>query len=221
MKKMKKKCHKSVFFIIWRNSTMISLEFLSCMNSQNQVIVCLWVLVFYRTHQLVVVLFCRLFFVILFRCYLLFVVFLVLREVHEIPWIFYVVKVQLIFICVDWQGIFSVQKHHSPKLTSIILQIKPPLQIRIYLHILNHTMMPTNRSISTKLNISITFPANDHAISLLKRNEVVDFWLFIITFINWIENEIGFLEFGKLYKEVNFVIQMDWIRQFNLAQLTL
>ena len=93
---------------------------------------------------------------------------------------------------------FGIEEDNGTKLAAIILQVETSLKIGIFLHILNHSVVPANGSISAKLYICIAFPANHHTISFLKWYEVVNFGFLVVAFVNWVQNYVGFLEFWKL-----------------------
>jgi len=81
-------------------------------------------------------------------------------------------------------------------------------------------MMTTYRWVSTKLNVSISLPSDDHSVSFFKRDKVINFRFFIIIFVDRIEYNIWFFEFWKLYEIIRLVIQLYWIRHFCLTKLT-
>jgi hypothetical protein len=82
-------------------------------------------------------------------------------------------------------------------------------------------MVSTNRGICTKLNIGVTLSSQNHAISLLKRDEIVNFRLFVIVLVNRVQDQVRLLDFGELDEKVNLIIDVNRVGQFNFTQLAL
>lgn len=107
---------------------------------------------------------------------------------------------------VNTESVFRMQQHHGAELAAIVLQIELSLDIRVFLDVLYYTVMPTDCRVGAELDIGVAFPADDHPVSFLKRDEVVDFGFFIVVFVDWVEDDVRFFELGELDQVVSLVV---------------